>query len=98
MRKEKLQVTISSFFHNVFDLAEFNPSSNDKILNWTKLKTFVDNKLDVARITISLYDVVENIVGKGENAGESIFSFSHYVFKRFFFFRFIQSRDSVVKS
>ena len=34
-----------------------------------KLKAFADNKLNVARIIISLVDRVENTVGKGENAG-----------------------------
>ena len=35
----------------------------------TKLKAFADNKLDVAKMKISLFDRVENTVGKGENAG-----------------------------
>ena len=34
----------------------------------TKLKAFADTKLNVAKMTISLYDRVENTVGKGENA------------------------------
>ena len=55
----------------------FNTLPNDKILDWTKLKAFADDKLDVAKIMISVYDWVENIVGKEENAGY------HNVFKRF---------------
>ena len=43
----------------------FNALPNDKILDWSKLKAFVDDQLKVARIMIS----VQNIVGKGENAG-----------------------------
>ena len=35
----------------------------------TKLKAFADDKLNVAKMTISLFDRVENTVGKGENAG-----------------------------
>ena len=35
----------------------------------TKLKAFVDDKLNGAEMKISLYDRVENAVGKGENAG-----------------------------
>ena len=46
-----------------------NPLPNDKILGVTKLKTFADDKLKVARMMIFLIDRVENIVGKGENAG-----------------------------
>ena len=42
---------------------------NNKILDWSKLKAFADDKLNVAEMIISLYDRVENIVGKGENAG-----------------------------
>ena len=41
---------------------------NDKILHWTQLKAFADNKLDVSKM-ISVYDWVENIVGKREKAG-----------------------------
>ena len=42
---------------------------NDKILHMTKLKAFADDKLNYARVMISLLDRVENTVGKGENAG-----------------------------
>ena len=35
----------------------------------TKLKAFADNKINVAQMMISVFDRVENIVGKGENAG-----------------------------
>ena len=47
----------------------FNPLPNDKIVDVTKLKTFADNKSNITYKTISLYDRVENTVGKGENAG-----------------------------
>ena len=42
---------------------------NNKILNKTKSKAFADNKINVAQMMISVFDKVENIVGKGENAG-----------------------------
>ena len=35
----------------------------------TKLKAFTDNKLNIAEMTISLCDRVENTAGKEENAG-----------------------------
>ena len=35
----------------------------------TELKAFADDKLNVAKMTISLCDRVENTVGKEENAG-----------------------------
>ena len=55
---------------------------NNKILDWFKLKAFADNKLHVAKIMISVFDSVENIVGKEKMPATSIFSFSHNVFKR----------------
>ena len=60
----------------------FNPLLNNKILNQTKLKAFADDKLSETKMTISVFDRVENIVGKGEIACISNFSFSHDVFKR----------------
>ena len=47
----------------------FNSLPNNKILFATKLKAFADDKLNVAKMLFSLFDRVENIVGKGENAG-----------------------------
>ena len=46
-----------------------NPLPNDK--NWalTKLKALADDKFNVAKMLIFLFDGVENIVGKVENAG-----------------------------
>ena len=46
-----------------------NPLPNGKILDRFKLKAFADDKINVAEMMISLSDMVENIVGKGENAG-----------------------------
>ena len=42
---------------------------NGKILDWSKLKAFADDKINVAEKMISLCDRVENIAQKGENAG-----------------------------
>ena len=55
---------------------------NGKTLDWSKFKVFAEDKLNVARIMISVSDRVENIVGKGEMLVTSTFSFSHNVFKR----------------
>ena len=46
-----------------------NTLPNDKILAWYKLKAFADDKVTVAKLMIFVFDRVENIVGKGENAG-----------------------------
>ena len=51
------------------DFKPFNTLPNNKILDVTKLKTFSDDKLNVAKMTISLFDRVENTVEKGENVG-----------------------------
>ena len=47
----------------------------------TKLKAFADDKLNVTKMTISLFERVENTVGKEENAG-----YQHF-FPQFFFSR-----------
>ena len=46
-----------------------NPLTNDNILNWSKLNAFADDKTKLAKMMISVFSRVENIVGKGENAG-----------------------------
>ena len=50
-------------------LKSINLNQMTKILDMTKLKAFADDKINVAEMTISLSDRVENNVGKGENAG-----------------------------
>ena len=39
----------------------------------TKLKAFADDKLNIVKMAISLFDKVENSVGKGENVGYQYF-------------------------
>ena len=63
-------------------MIKFNPLTDDKILDQTKLKAFADDKLNVTKMIISVFHRVENIVGKEEIACTSNFSFSHNVFKR----------------
>ena len=46
-----------------------NPLPNDNYFGMIELKTFADDKLIVAKKTISICDRVENTVGKEENAG-----------------------------
>ena len=54
-------------------VVKVNSSPNNKIFDWTKLKAFADDKIDFDKIMISVYDREENIVGKGENAGNQHF-------------------------
>ena len=49
--------------------------TKSQILDMTKLKAFADDKSNIAKMTISLFDRVENTVGKGENAG-----YQHFLF------------------
>ena len=55
------------------------PIKNDKTLEWSKLKAFADNKLNVTKMIISLFDTVENIVGKGEIAYTSNFLYKQFL-------------------
>ena len=73
---ERVLVTsIISFFYNVFyttkdkchvtafDLLSgnaFNPLPNDKILAYSKLKAFADNKFSVGKMMISVFDSIED--------------------------------------
>ena len=40
-----------------------------QFLDWTRLEAFRDDQSNVVRIMISVFQRVENIVGKGENPG-----------------------------
>ena len=53
---------ITSFFF-------FNSLPNDKILDQSELKAFADDKINVNKNLKFVFGQVENIVGKGENAG-----------------------------
>ena len=46
-----------------------NSLPNDKILDWSKLKALADGKINVTEKLKFVLRRVENIVGKGENAG-----------------------------
>ena len=61
-------------------LISFNLFPHDKILDQTKLKAFVDDKLNVSKIIISIF---VNIVEKGEIACTGNFSFSHNVLNKY---------------
>ena len=50
-------------------LAKVNPLPNNKTFNWSKLKAFADDKINMGEKQNFFSGRVENIVGKGENAG-----------------------------
>ena len=55
--------------HSSFDEQNINPLPDEKILGLPKLKAFEDDKLDVTQNVKVVFDRIENIVGKEENAG-----------------------------
>ena len=58
----------------------FNSLPNDKILDWSKLKAFADDKTNTTKELKFVLERVKNIVGKGENAG-----YQHFLlFPQFF--------------
>ena len=63
----------------------FNSLPKYKFLDWSKLKTFAENETDGSERQIFMGRWVENIAGKGENAGYWQVSFSHKVSKRLLF-------------
>ena len=48
---------------------EVNSLPNNKILDWSKLEAFADEKINMTEKSKSVLRRVENTVGKGENAG-----------------------------
>ena len=46
---------------------------NDKMLGWSILKAFAEDKLNVTKELTFVLEKEENIVGKGENAGNQYF-------------------------
>ena len=74
----------------------FNSLPNDKFQDLLKLKAFAEDKTNVAEKLTFVFGRVENIVGKGENAGHQHFLLFPQCFQ-VFFFRVIISRDRMVK-
>ena len=69
---------------------------NDKILYVIKFKSFADDKINVAQMMVSVLVGVENIVGKGENAGYQHFLLFLTMFSKGFFLGVGKSQDYVV--
>ena len=61
----------------------------------SKLKPFTDDKMNVAQKMISVFDRVENIVGKGENAGYQHVLLLPQCFQKPSFFRVVKTLDSL---
>ena len=59
---------------HIRDSDKANSLPNDKILDWTKFKAFADDKWNAIEKLKLVLGWVENMVGKGENAG-----FQHFL-------------------
>ena len=62
-----------------------NPLTDDKILDQTRLKAVADDKLNVTKVIISVFDRAENIVGKGEIARYEQFLLFPQCFQKAYF-------------
>ena len=68
-----------TMFSKAFFLRVLNPLPNNKILDWSKLQAYTDDKMNVTEKVKYVLGRAENIVGNGENAGYQ--HFLHNVFK-----------------
>ena len=73
-----------------------NPLPNDKILVWSKLKAYADDKIIVTEKLKIVLGRIENIVEKGENAGYQHFLLFPQCFQKAYY-GVVKSRDCVVK-
>ena len=73
-----------------------NSIPKDKALS--KLKAFADDKFNIAKMMISLFDRVENIVGKRRKCWLPAFSPFPAMFSKGLFLRVVKSPNCVVKS
>ena len=79
-------------------LSTFDFLQNDKILDWSKLKAFADDKIYVTEKLKFILGRIENIAEKGENAAYQHFLLFPQFLSKDFLCRFVKSRDFVVKS
>ena len=87
----------SCFGMAVCSTKPINPLPNNKIFDCSKLKAFPDDKLNLAEKLKFVFGRIENIMGKGENAGYQHFLLFLQCLPKAFFFRVVKGRDCVVK-
>ena len=76
---------IWEFFRNKQQFTALNSLPNKKILDWSKLKEFADNKINVIERLKYVSGWVENLVEKGENAGLHHFLLFPQCFQKAYF-------------
>ena len=89
---------IDTVFKQLIHGKPFNPLPKYKFLDVTKFKAFADDKLNVAKMAIFLFDRAENTVGIEENAAYQHFFLFPQFFSKVFFFGVVKIQDCVVKS
>ena len=62
-------VTLYIYMSEVGVILIINFLPNDKFLDWSKFKALADDKINLTETLKFVSGRVENIVGKGENAG-----------------------------
>ena len=82
-------------FVGFIDLHGFKSVVNHKILDMSKFKTFADDNM--ARIPKFVFQRIENILEKGENAVYQHFLFFPTLFSKLFFPGDVKNRDHAVK-
>ena len=69
----------------------FKSLPNDKFLDWSKFKAFVDDNINVTEKLKLVSGQVENIMGKGENAGYQHFLLFPQCFQKYSFSEVVKS-------
>ena len=80
------------------DCMVFNSLPNDKILDWSKLKAFADNKINAAKQQAFFVGWIDNIVGKDEKTGYQDFLLFQHCYQKAPFLGSLKSHDCVGKS
>ena len=68
--------------HIFTSLFAIKPLPKDNFFEWIKLKALAEDNLDITEIVIYVFNRVENILGKGENAGYQHFLFFLTMFSK----------------
>ena len=63
---------------------QFNSLPNDKFSDWSKLKAFADDKINVIEKLKFVLNKVENLVGRGKNPGYQDFLLFPQCFQKAF--------------
>ena len=71
-------------------LGMFNSLPDNKILAWSNMKAFANDKIHVTETLTLVLGRVENIVGKGENAGYQHFLLFTQSFQKVSFSRLLK--------